>query len=689
MAIEGSIEPNDGSPANPNAAPATTDPSAPTDANARWRSEIARSRQLRRKLVADWSINVDYRRGKQFDTDSDEDRIAITTDWSATKAKTAMLFSQVPEVRLTPKNKAYAGGVPVFAKKVNEALLKARVGVALDEVLPDCINAAGIGAAMVSYEARMQSAQIPAVPAEVAAKLHAAGQEIPMRTVQRAASTRVNIARISPGDLLAPVSFTGSDFDDAPWVGRSGRLPWAEAKSALRLADTDKDNVAGADDRSYLDQLTKSDDRERFRGSDIVSFEEIFYWRYRYHPEEMSYEAIQRIVFVHGKDEPVIDEPWNGQRPSRDGKTMLGSCRMPIRVLTLTYVTDEAIPPSDSAMGRPQVDEMIRSRSQMIKQRENSLPIRWFDTNRVGLGVQNSLMRGTYQGMIPMNGRGDNAIGEVARANYPSEDFEFNRIAKADLQEVWAMGPEQMSAAGGPASRSATESNIRQQNYQTRVGYERARVARFFVSIAEVVAGLIALYGVFTPEEAQALGSWDRASLSNYYVYDIRADSTVLLDAQQRIDRLMSFLNMTVKSGYIDPEPIIREIADLSGLNPDEVVHKPSGEQPKPMNISFRASGVADLLNPLVVALMVKAGQAPSPQDLEAAKQILLATTAATQQPPPPPLGDPNAAPVPGGPPAPGGAPGAPPVVSDAMPTYNTLSRVEKRADEAAAPSGT
>src|SRR5262245_49386092 len=111
-----------------------------------WRARIQDSIEFIRKLTPQWRTNVDYRRMKQFATDDDCDRIQIPFDWAATKAKQAQLFSVVPEVRLTPKAERYARGVPTFAKKLNEIICRARVGTAMDECLPDVINAAGIAA---------------------------------------------------------------------------------------------------------------------------------------------------------------------------------------------------------------------------------------------------------------------------------------------------------------------------------------------------------------------------------------------------------------------------------------------------------------------------------------------------------------------------------------------------------------
>jgi hypothetical protein len=46
--------------------------------------------------------------------------------------------------------------------------------------------------------------------------------------------------------------------------------------------------------------------------------------------------------------------------------------------------------------------------------------------------------------MIPIQGNGSAAVGEVARASYPAEEFGFDRIVKSDLQEAWRVGSNQV-----------------------------------------------------------------------------------------------------------------------------------------------------------------------------------------------------------------------------------------------------
>jgi hypothetical protein len=443
-------------------------------------------------------------------------------------------------------------------------------------------------------------------------------------------------------------------------------MTWAEAKNTFGLNDEDREKVVTGDSRTYLDTLTQ-DPNDRNAETDIVSFDELFYWRHLFHPDEKHFDAIQRVVYVTGLDQAVVNEPWKGQQFDEDYSGYVGACRFPIRVLTLTYISDEPIPPSDSAVARPQIDELIESRRQMKLQREHSLPIRWMDINRIDPAVQELLQRGDWQGFIPTIGAGTNAIGEVARASYPNEDFEFDRIAKQDIQEAWQVGPNQMGAMNS-GERSASEAQIVQANFQTRIGYERARVVSFFTSIAEVLAGLLALYGDFSlpsigQDGAQRLQSWDRTRINGQFVYDVRPDASVLLDANQRIARLTQFLNLTAKSGFVNVKPIVEELALLTGLDPASIVTDPAPRPPDQLNVSIR--NYEDVRDPIMLALLMKTGQAPSPQDVAAAQQLIASA-------------GPAPIPVDGASPASAGPPVA---VGDAFPDWNSMSRVNTRRD--------
>lgn len=651
--------------------PEPTAATVPTAADARnagivtyLKERLESSKDGRKQYFSEWRGNVQRRIGRTamaFTTGvraDDENQAELNPDWSLTKTKTANLFSQVPTVQLTHVQKNYGPAVSPFAKSINYEIgdKRAHIGTAMNEVLNDVVNASGIGGVEVGYAARFETKSVPQEDSIAGPQGPLPTKDLPPEVLQQLAdkglvhmvdtpfpvSQKFYVTRFSPTELLTPREFTGSCFDDGDLIGRSGRMSWADAIHEFRLKETDKENVLagyegnGADS---MDNLRSTQDRESALANvKAVRYDVVYYWRHRFDPDEKHFDCIWKLVMVAGKEEPVIHEPWKGQRLDPKTNRYIGAVKFPIRVLTLTYITDNPIPPSDTAAGRPQVDDMRRSRQQMFQNRERSIPMRWFDVNRVDPTIQTLLMAGNWQGMIPCNGPGDRSFGEVARAAYPSEDLAFDQAAKQDLLEAWHIGPNQQGV--GSARQTATQVENVQANFATVIGQERAAVATFFLGIVEVVAGLMALYSDFpilSDQEREAMmQAWDRTHILHDLAFSIRPDSTVLLDAPARLQRLSTFLNLTVQSGYVNPLPIITEMAELSGLDPAEVIVTPTPKTPEDPNVSYRFSGKDDLMNVAVMAMLVKHKQAPSPEDMKAAKAILLATQTLVDDPAPP-----------------------------------------------------
>ena len=601
----------------------------------RFRKDIELCKTTRRDLMRDWKINVDYRRGKAYASATDRDRIAVPLDWSLTKEKEAVLFSQIPAVRIShPPQTISEEALPWvhrFEQKLNDTAIEAGIESAMNEVLPDCINAAGVGVVIVAREAITDTVMMPAVdmslfPPEfqqmvLSSGMMPDGSPVPMIPTPRTLDARYTVARVSPADFLWPTAFDGSDFDKAPWIGRSGRISWPEAVQRFGLEETEKKRIVG-DSRSTEDRIDKSsgtgvEDADLYQ--DTVEFDEIFYKTFQYDQQASTFSGIHHLVFLKGKEKPVIDEPWQGQQADEESGKLLGAQKYPLRVLTLAYITDDAIPPSDSAVGRTQVDELNKSRTNQMLQRIHSTPVNWFDVNRVDPTIQYSLMRGQWQGMIPVQGNGQNIIGAVARGSYPQDHHMIDQVVKGDLNQLWQVG----TGSFGPGVETGKEAGEIGQGMQIRIARERARVGKFFVGIMEVLGGLVSIF-----EDPSEMGEGFTPQISRTLAYSILADSTVLLDSNQRLEKVMRYINFFAKSGWVDVESLAKEAATLSGLDPAVVVRPPAPRPPVEPNISLRFTGVEDVLNPLIYAFLLKSGQAPDIRLIEQAKQHITASVA-------------------------------------------------------------
>lgn len=642
-----------------------------------WLNRISASRSRRDDRIADWQENVDARKGERTRrSDGGSGRltatpsVSVNQDWPLTKAKIAQLYSQTPEVRLTPRYPQFAQAIPIFSRELNDTIADAGVGATIEEILSDVVNASGIGAVLVSCETRTEPREVPTIdPSMLPPQMQQAvltGQiQLPTTTVDHPVDRRYLAQRISPADLLIPDDFTGSTYNQSRWLGEDGRMTWTQAVANLGLTEEQKSKALGKDRRASTGSQSLNTDTTSFKDTDVVNYTQLFYWRHYYHQDETRFTAIQRLVFVDGLDEPVVNEEYQGQKRLEDGR-IVGVTELPILVLTLTYISDDALPPSDSSISRGQVAELTESRDQMVQQRKHSIPMRWGDVNRVSAGTKSLIEKGTFQGFLWTNGPGDRAIGEVSRASFPHEDFKFDGIIKNDITEQWQVGTNQ-AGAFAQGERSAREAGIIENNFQRRVGQEQDKVTRFFVAIAKVLAGHLALYGTFdVPDE---LGV-QREALATGFTYSVRADSTVRLDAQQRIDQLKEFFNLTAQTGFINPKPIIEEWAELSGLDPSKVVVNPQPKPPEPVKVSV--SKAEDLMNPIFLALLMRTQQGPLPEDMKAAVKLLMSVEGAI------PLPDPTIQP-------PGGPPTDVKVPEMRNPDMETAPRIERRAADGGA----
>ena len=297
-----------------------------------WRGRIGASRKRRDERLPEWQENVTARKGvlaPLADTTSTinarTNAIGVNQDWPLTKAKVAQLYSQTPEVRLMPRDDAFRPAVPIFGRELNDTIQAVSVGTTIEEVLCDVVNAAGIGGVLVSCDTRTEAREVPVIdPATLPPDQQMAAMqgalEIPTTTVEHPVDIRYLAQRISPSDLLVPSDFTGSNYDHARWLGEDGRMTWSQAVNAFGLDESVKEKVLGRDKRMTGTSLNT--DSTVYTDTDVVTYTQLFYWRHYYHQDETNFKALQRLVFVDGLEEPVINEPYQAQR--RVGDRLVG-----------------------------------------------------------------------------------------------------------------------------------------------------------------------------------------------------------------------------------------------------------------------------------------------------------------------------------------------------------------------------
>jgi hypothetical protein len=622
----------------------------------RWKEEIRRGEQRREKHIEAWKQNVAALEGRTPDG-GDDDTVWVNKDWSRTKNKVANLFFRVPELQIRARREEFTPAAPLVAAAINHMLSKRmQLPFTVDEILTDAVNAAGLGISVIGYEATTRQAVVPSepgvsdLPPEIQAGLLVSG-ELPYESVPVPIHEEWYWDRISPSKFIWPSSFKQTDWDRAPWLGYEFEMPLLAARRRYKLPATFKGSRPKREHELVGDRYSGADTKDDLARGWVIWYRAALYDKDARHPLHL-----RRMVIIDGHDDgPVVAEDSPYQRIGDDG-SVSGVTKFPIRVLSLSYVPDAAVPPSDSQVTRPQVNELIQSRTLMMLQRQRSLPIRWYDINQVDDGAVEIIRAGRMQEWLPMNGPAERAVGEIARATYPRENFEFDKVIANDLDESWAMGANQVGS-DTVGDTSATEIRAIQQAIGVRLDYERNKVLRWFVDGAEIVLTLMQLFHtaedwveVIGEDGMRRIQPWSSQEIAGEYVFDVKPDATARVDVGKEREDARNLYQFLANDPHVNRVKLLEAVLRTHNLDPASVMVEPPPKGPDPANASFRFNDQA--LNPMnpafpiVMQILSQAGYQIDPNVVRAAFQSAQRM-----------LGQ-----VPGAPPGPAGPGEAPPM---------------------------
>lgn len=618
-----------------------------------WQKEASRSADWWKSLSAarQWDQNLQAYLGKSLDSVPDADTVVVPKDYANVEQKKALLFFQVPEVTLSAKQPNVEAAIPLFQAVLNRKLSNDDVNAAalMDEVLFDVLCVSGIAASKIGYEADIDgetqsidpaTGQPAMVPDPHGAMDPMTGQPAQMPAmVPNIVKERYFWNRIPVKRVLIPADFHGADFDRAPWLGWRGEMDLAVAARTYGL---DKDDLKprGKDD----DLRLKSDTPHESAVGQKVEFTEIWYQASRYLPDVVNSDLYYQVVWIDGIDAPVVSRPSPYQTVT-NGRLTGGMVGNPIHILTLRYVSDQAVPPSDVSMSRPLVDEMNEGRTQMVRQRKRTNPVLGYDPGIVDKTAIDKVVTGETQEAIAVPGwnSANQPIGEIRRASFPRENFSFNDYTARDIQEVWAMGSNQQGVSS-QSKQTATEASIQQSATQTRMKREQTQVARWFVNGVQKLGALIQMFAdepdyveVVGPDGAKVLATWDKTTIQGRFAYTAKPDSSLQMDAAFDKKNALDEYQFFRKDPLINPQYLITRIARRIGADPQQFLAQPQPPQPPPVTPSFAFTG--DDLNPanpqfqIVMAVLQHGGIQIPPQAVQQAQQqaVLVAQVAQLQ----------------------------------------------------------
>lgn len=587
-----------------------------------WRSEIEASKAWWDRLskTRQWDRNVQSYLGKTLSSVPADDTVVVPKDYANVEQKKALLFFQVPEVTLTAEQPGLEDAVRVFQAVLNRKLRSDEVnaGALMNEVLFDVLCPAGLGASKIGYIAEQQGERTIPKP-----MMDPSGQPItdPMtgqpvmteETVPNVVAERYIWERIPIKRLLIPVDFHGSDFDRAPWLGFSFEMDRASAERQYGLSDEAR---SSKEDEQRIQADVKAETSKSAR----VCGYEIWYRAALYHPEIANSDVLAQIIWFEGEAEPSVWRLSPYQRLDPNGRLIAGMKGFPVHILTLRYVSDQAVPPSDVFMSRPLVDEMSEGRSQMVRQRKRTTPMTMYEPSRLTRTAVEKIEAGETQEMIPVNALdpANPPMVEVRRATFPRENFSFNDITERDIHEVWAMGANQQGIQTS-SKQTATEASIQQTATQTRMKREQVEVARWFVAGVQKLGALIQLFAddqdyveVVGPTGLRSLQAWDRTMIQGRFAYSAKPDSTLQMDAAFDKKQAMDQYQFFRQDPLVNPTYLLQATARRLGLDPAQFLAPPQPPKPESMRPSLSVKG--EDLNPLmpqyanIHALLTQAG---------------------------------------------------------------------------------
>lgn len=610
---------------------------APTDGTGSfqfWQGEAERSKAWLEKVATTrkWDENV---KSYLCEVKGGPDEVVVPKDYANVEQKKALLFFQVPEVTLTAELPGLDEPVRIFQAVLNRKLRADEVnaGALMEEVLADVLCPAGIGASKIGYEAEVNGT----VPVQQP-MMDPTGQPIVDPMTQQPVLTTVDMPnvvneryfweRIPVKRLLMPTDFTGSDFDKAPWLGFTFEQDLEVVAKTYKLDPKDLKPSGDEDEGRIKNDLTpEQGTRQRVCGT------EIWYRAGLFLKDVANTEVFHQLVWFDGMDAPIVHRPSPYQVVDEQGKIVAGMRGNPVHVLTLGYVSDTPIPPSNVSVTRVLVDELSEGRTRMIEQRKRSLPINMYDPARAPQDTMSKLERGETQANIPVPGltAADPPIVPLQKATFPRENFTFNDYIQRDMQEAWALGANQ-NATATDTKRTATELSIMQSATQTRMKREQTQVARWFVAGVAKLGALIQLFAD-APDYVEIVGEnglrtleqWNKDTIQGRFAYSAKPDSQLQMDAAMDRKAAMDEYQFLRKDPLVNAQALLQKVARRLGYDPAQFLAQPQPPKPEPPKPSFSFKG--DDLNPsmpqfpIVMEILMQGGMQISPQAIAAAQQ--------------------------------------------------------------------
>lgn len=576
-----------------------------------WKGQIDWSTDTKNAMLEGWRKNANAYRDKL--TSPTPDGIRVNLEFEKTEQKKHQLFYRLPDFKLKPSPRTAREGVTPESPEADlkrvpaifREALRFHIGPegsnlkpTMDELIFDVLCPSGIAALKSGYERHTDGQiQVPTgamiddpnfkqPPGAVLglAPVPKIPEVVPAPNV---VAEEYYDSRISPAELLIPMDFRGSDYSGkAPFLGYWFPImpEAAKAKGWAVPADSKGGSDVIDDSKNRIIELDQKGNRKgQLRAC------EIFYYAKQVDPTVAHPKRIRRIVFIDGVPDPVVHEDCKDQKWDERGRLIGGIDTLPIRVLTLRYVSDFPYPPSDCAVTRGISDAMAEFRTGQLRHRRKAVPRVALDVSRIAdEKIKQKVIKGEHYDDIPIDGNPQNVAAQISQPTYPNDNWRTNDTLMDDANRAWALGANQSGVTEG-GTTTATEIASINQATANRLGGEREKVVgEFFIGLVRHKAQLLQLYAdqedyveIVGPQGAKTIEAWNKDTIAGKYIFEAIPDSSMPPDAQADRDLALNRYNLLANDPFANRQQLYRDTVEAYGGDPDRLTKVPDQEGPK------------------------------------------------------------------------------------------------------------
>lgn len=610
----------------------------PQDLVTRWRRRLDLSEEVAKKYHQEWQDNLDAYAGKPLKSIPSSDWVNVNLDAALVEIKKAQLFFQNPDVRLKASEPLMEGrqsAISLHETVINEMLGPDHVD-AIQMIDPTLVAVltTGLGPTKLGYEATTVEVEQPVVdPMTGQPAIGPDGAPV-TQTVPVPIHERWFWEPFSPKELRIPAHWRSTHFDKAPWLGKRFEMPLAVARTQFKLPEDFKGSA------EKYEQVFDHHDAPDAEGDAVVTGTEVWY-RCALFPDEHGEQVVhpelyKELILIDGLNDQVgrlRPSPYQTIDPQTGRLTPDSMIGNPIHVLAIRDLTDSAYPPSDCQLTRAQVNELCKFRTQMVRHRDAAISLRGFDTTRVPPEVAAKIERGEHASMIGFPGAGQDAFWEIARAQYPRENYTAQDYILQDIEKVWAIGANQMGVTED-TSRTATEVQTVNNASQVKLEKERGRVLAWYLRGVAKLDTLIQRFmspqqyaEILGQQGAQAkLQGWDGRVVSARFAYRAMPDSQIRMDAAQERRQFLQLFEFTIRHPNVIGIELLNMLFRKFGLEPQKLVVPQlpdKGPDAPKVNVALNGDHIDPQLAafPIVMELLAQGGWKISPQAIAEAKK--------------------------------------------------------------------